>query len=111
LFEAFNGALYLDQGRQAVIEFAEKVIFPKIAAGQFDANMDHKTALQEFLQKDGEVKIEYHLLSESGPAHDRRFQVEVIAEDQVLGSGFGKNKKAAEQAAANDALEQLQGKL
>jgi ribonuclease-3 len=47
------------------------------------------------------------LLSESGPAHDRQFQVDVTVDDQVLGTGFGKNKKAAEQAAANDALLKL----
>lgn len=108
LFEAFNGALYLDQGREAVIDFVSKVIFPKIAAGQFDANMDHKTALQEFLQQDGEVNIEYQLISETGPAHARQFAVDVEAEGKVLGSGVGKNKKAAEQAAAQAALEQLE---
>lgn len=107
LFEAFNGALYLDQGREANIKFAEQIIFPKIDAGHFSAAMDHKTALQEFVQQDGEVEISYHLLSESGPAHDRQFQVDVTVDDQVLGTGFGKNKKAAEQAAANDALLKL----
>lgn len=107
LFEAFNGALYLDQGRESVIEFCEKMIFPKIAAGQFDANRDHKTALQEYLQKDGEVEIAYHLLSESGPAHARQFEVDVTAAGTVLGTGVGKNKKAAEQAAALAALEKF----
>ncbi|WP_125704396.1 ribonuclease III [Lacticaseibacillus daqingensis] len=108
LFEAFNGALYLDQGREANIRFAEQVIFPKIAAGQFAANMDHKTALQEYVQQNGEVLIAYHLMSEVGPAHDRQFQVDVTVDGQVLGSGIGKNKKAAEQAAAADALTRLQ---
>lgn len=107
LFEAFNGALYLDQGRQSVVEFCEKMIFPKIVAGQFDANRDHKTALQEYLQKDGEVEIAYHLLSESGPAHARQFEVDVTAAGTVLGTGVGKNKKAAEQAAALAALEKF----
>lgn len=108
LFEAFNGALYLDQGRAANIRFAQQVIFPKIDAGEFSAEMDHKTALQEFVQKDGEVKIEYQLLGESGPAHDRQFHVDVEVDGKVLGTGYGKNKKAAEQAAAKDALSGLQ---
>ncbi|WP_225047510.1 ribonuclease III [Lacticaseibacillus kribbianus] len=108
LFEAFNGALYLDQGRKANVLFAEQVIFPKIAAGQFAANMDHKTALQEFVQQNGEVVIAYELQSEAGPAHDRQFLVDVTVDGKVLGSGTGKNKKAAEQAAANDALTKLQ---
>lgn len=107
LFEAFNGALYLDQGRDANVRFASQVIFPKIAAGQFSADMDHKTALQEYVQQDGEVKIEYRLIGESGPAHARQFQVDVAVSGQVLGSGLGKNKKAAEQAAADDALTRL----
>ncbi|KRK74323.1 ribonuclease III [Lacticaseibacillus nasuensis] len=107
LFEAFNGALYLDQGREANVKFAEQVIFPHIAAGEFDANLDHKTALQEFVQQDGEVKIEYQLLSENGPAHARQFKVDVVVDGQVLGTGVGKNKKAAEQDAAHNALTTL----
>ncbi|KRN22277.1 ribonuclease III [Lacticaseibacillus camelliae] len=110
LFEAFNGALYLDQGREANIKFAKQIIFPKIDAGEFSADMDHKTALQEYVQQDGEVDIEYHLLAETGPAHARQFQVDVAVDGTVLGSGIGKNKKAAEQAAADDALTKLRAK-
>ncbi|MFD1429950.1 ribonuclease III [Lacticaseibacillus mingshuiensis] len=110
LFEAFNGALYLDQGRGAVIKFAEQVIFPKIDAGEFAADMDHKTELQEFVQQGGEVAIEYRLLSESGPANDRSFSVEVAVDGKILGSGSGRSKKAAEQAAAQDALTTLKAK-
>ncbi len=107
LFEAFNGALYLDQGRGAVIKFVEQVIFPHIEAGEFSAEMDHKTALQEFAQQDGDVQITYRLLGEDGPAHERQFHVEVAIDDVVLGQGQGKNKKAAEQAAAAAALARL----
>ncbi|TEA92403.1 ribonuclease III [Lacticaseibacillus paracasei] len=107
LFEAFNGALYLDQGRNANIRFAEQIIFPKIDAGEFSADQDHKTALQEVLQQNGDVAIVYHLLDEQGPAHERQFHVDVEVDGRVLGTGFGKNKKAAEQAAAKAALASL----
>ncbi|CAM2781253.1 ribonuclease III family protein [Latilactobacillus sakei] len=107
LFEAFNGALFLDQGRGAVVDFVSQVIFPKIEAGEFSDQTDYKTNLQEFLQQDGEIEIDYQLLAEVGPSHDRQFEVDVLVGDRVLGSGVGRNKKAAEQAAAKKALEQL----
>lgn len=66
--------------------------------------MDHKTNLQEWLQQNGEIVIEYNLLDEVGPAHEKEFIVEVSAEGKVLGKGQGKTKKAAEQAAAENAL-------
>lgn len=107
LFEAFNGALFLDQGRGAVVKFIEQVVFPKIEAGEFSDQTDYKTNLQEFLQQDGEVEIEYKLLAEVGPSHARQFEVDVMMGDRVLGSGVGRNKKAAEQAAAKVALSKL----
>lgn len=105
LFEAFLGALYLDQGLEKVVRFLRQVVFPKIKAGVFSHEMDHKTALQEVLQKNGDVQIEYHLLKEDGPAHDRRFWIEVYAEGKLIGTGMGKSKKTAEQQAAAVALE------
>lgn len=105
LFEAFLGALYLDQGLEKVVRFLRQVVFPKIKAGVFSHEMDHKTALQEVLQKNGDVQIEYHLLKEDGPAHDRRFWIEVYAEGKLIGTGTGKSKKTAEQQAAAVALE------
>ena len=59
VFEAFIGALYLDQGIEAVIEFLEKVVFPKINAGAFSHVMDFKSQLQELIQRDGTGMIEY----------------------------------------------------
>ncbi len=95
LFEAFNGALFLDQGRGAVVKFIEQVVFPKIEAGEFSDQTDYKTNLQEFLQQDGEVEIEYKLLAEVGPSHARQFEVDVMMGDRVLGSGVGRNKKSS----------------
>lgn len=107
LFEAFNGALYLDQGKAAVVKFIQQIIFPKIDVGQFNQFTDYKTALQEALQVNGDVLIEYKTLSEDGPAHLRVFHVNVSADGQVLGVGKGPSKKRAEQAAAQAALAKL----
>lgn len=103
-FEAFNGALYLDQGKDAVVKFLEQIMFPKIAAGEFSAASDHKTFLQEYLQKNGPVAIQYRLLDEEGPAHERKFAVAVTVDGQELARGEGRSKKAAEQDAAKRAL-------
>ncbi len=110
LFESFVGALYLDQGLDGVLFFLEQTIFPKIKSGAFSHVMDHKTNLQEFLQQKGEIEIEYNLVDEIGPAHQKAFVVEVLAEGQLLGQGQGKTKKAAEQVAAENALLTLQEK-
>ena len=107
LFEAFLGALYLDQGYEAVETFLEKVIFPKILAGAFSHEMDHKTRLQEVLQRSGDVLIDYRLIKEEGPAHKRQFWTQVYFNGEKIGEGQGKSKKLAEQAAAANALNQL----
>lgn len=107
LFEAFLGALYLDQGFDAAHTFIETVIFPKVRAGAFSHEMDHKTRLQEVLQKAGDVLIEYRLINEEGPAHKRIFWIEVYVDDRLIGTGQGKSKKLAEQAAAENALAAL----
>ena len=68
--------------------------------------LDFKSALQEQLARAGTV-VSYVVTDESGPPHDRRFDVEAKVGDEVLGAGSGRSKKAAEQAAANEALERL----
>ena len=108
LFEAFLGALYLDHDLVAVDQFLAKVIFPKIIAGAFSHEMDHKTRLQEVLQRSGDVAIEYQLLREEGPAHERKFWTEVSCNGEKIGEGNGKSKKLAEQAAAANALTRLE---
>ena len=108
LFEAFLGALYLDHDLVAVDQFLAKVIFPKIIAGAFSHEMDHKTRLQEVLQRSGDVAIEYQLLREEGPAHERKFWTEVSCNGEKIGEGYGKSKKLAEQAAAANALTRLE---
>ncbi len=108
LFESFLGALYLDQGLKAVHNFLTRIIFPKVEAGAFSHEMDHKTKLQEVLQQSGDVLIDYRLVKEEGPAHERLFWTEVHCDGVLIGQGHGKSKKLAEQAAAADALLNLE---
>lgn len=107
IFESFIGALYLDQGKHAVEQFIQQVIFPKLDQGWFDHAVDYKTSLQEFLQRHGDVDIDYDVINEEGPANARRYTVAVSANHQKIGTGEGTSKKHAEMAAAKGALEKL----
>ena len=66
---------------------------------------DYKTVLQEELQKNGDVKIEYTIIKESGPDHNKSFEAEVALNGKILATGKGKSKKEAEMQAAKKALE------
>ncbi|HHT7734410.1 TPA: ribonuclease III [Streptococcus suis] len=104
-FEAFLGALLLDKGEKTVEKFIHKVMIPRLEKGNFERVTDYKTALQEILQVNGEIAISYQVIAESGPAHDKTFEVEVSADQRVIGRGRGRSKKLAEQAAAKNAVE------
>ncbi|MGJ7910651.1 ribonuclease III [Neobacillus sp. LXY-1] len=110
VFEAFIGSLYLDQGIDKVIEFLEQIVFPKISAGAFSHVMDFKSQLQELVQRDGSGVIEYRVLQEKGPAHNKEFVSKVTLSGEELGVGTGRSKKEAEQHAAQKALEFLKAK-
>jgi ribonuclease III len=107
VFEAFIGALYLDMGIEKVLDFLEKVVFPKINAGAFSHVMDFKSQLQELVQRDGTGVVEYRVLQEKGPAHNREFISLVSLNEKELGIGTGRSKKEAEQRAAQMALNKL----
>ncbi|MDF1506618.1 ribonuclease III [Robertmurraya sp. DFI.2.37] len=111
VFEAFIGALFLDKGIEAVVRFLEKVVFPKIDAGAFSHVMDFKSQLQEHVQRDGSGLIEYKVLQEKGPAHNREFISQVSLNGEEVGVGTGRSKKEAEQHAAQMALEKLKAHL
>ncbi|MDO4563577.1 MAG: ribonuclease III [Clostridia bacterium] len=104
--EAVLAAVYLDGGVEAAIAFIER-FFPKIiieaAAGQ--GTHDYKTALQEKMQCNPNAELVYLLVSEEGPPHAREFTTRVLLGKKVLGEGRGKSKKASEQMAAKEALE------
>ncbi|MEK4441141.1 MULTISPECIES: ribonuclease III [Niallia] len=104
VFEAFIGALYLDQGLDSVVAFLEEVVFPKINNGAFSHVMDFKSQLQEYVQRDAVGTIEYKILLEKGPAHNREFISQVFLNNRELGTGMGRSKKEAEQQAAQKSL-------
>jgi len=104
-FEALIAAIYLDggieQARNFILPFVERAL-----QGEIDQGFtDYKTQLQEIVQKNPGELLSYRLVEESGPDHDKRFVVEVLLNSNVIGKGEGRSKKAAEQAAAREALE------
>ena len=105
LFEAFLGALLLDKGVEAVKSFLYQVMIPKVEAGDFERVTDYKTKLQELLLIDGDVEIAYQVVSETGPAHAKNFEVAVLINGRKSGQGQGRSKKLAEQEAAKNAFE------
>ena len=102
-FEAVIAAIYLDGGIDAARVFV--LPFLKKAAMQEPSFSDYKTALQEIIQKNPDEHLSYVLVGESGPDHQKSFEVEVHLNSNVIGSGVGRSKKIAEQAAAKAALE------
>ena len=104
VFEALIGALYLDQGIEVAYRVIEEIFTEDIINTGMDELVDSKTRLQEEIQSEYREAVKYVLIGESGPAHDRTFEVEVLFNGLVLGRGSGKSKKAAEEAAAKDAL-------
>ena len=101
-FEAFIGALYIDQGIEKTKEFVMSTVIRSINKNEELFN-DYKSVLQEFVQTN-KKSLEYVLVRETGPSHDKEFEVNVIVENIVYGTGIGKTKKEAEQNAAKDAL-------
>jgi len=107
VFEAFLGALYLDQGYHAALKFLEDHVFPKIQTGAFSHAMDYKSQLQEFVQQTKNQSIEYLIVDEKGPSHAREFVAQVLIKGQISGEGVGRTKKEAEQRAAKYALDRF----
>ncbi|TSB46377.1 ribonuclease III [Alkalicoccobacillus porphyridii] len=110
VFEGFIGALYLDQGLDAVYLFLSQIMYPKINEGAFSHKMDFKSQLQEYVQRDGLGGLKYVITQERGPAHDREFVSEVHLNEISFGEGIGRSKKEAEQLAAKQALLKLKQK-
>ncbi|MBB5178930.1 ribonuclease-3 [Planomicrobium koreense] len=108
VFESLIGALYLDQGLEAVVSFMEVVLFPKVEVGAFSNVMDYKSQLQELVQQKNNGSLSYEIIDEKGPAHSRVFVTRVSLADQELGIGNGRSKKEAEQKAAQLAILKLQ---
>ena len=109
IFEAFIGAIYLDQGYPKAKEFVLDVITPYIMNKTYFFN-DYKSILQEAVQTDRKSLV-YELVEESGPAHDKTFTIAVRIDDVVYGKGTAGSKKEACQLAAKMALEKLAKKI
>jgi len=106
--EALIASIYLDSGKDAaerfVMRFFEDTIRRTCASG---GSFDYKTRLQELCQDRLRLLPEYHLVSESGPDHQKQFTVEAWIKGQLSGQGTGRSKKEAEQRAAKEALERF----
>lgn len=103
IFEAFIGALYLDQGLPVVQKFMKHYIFPMIEKGEIISFQDYKSLLQELVQTDRR-SLEYQIVHEEGPAHNKTFTAEVRIDGILYGVGSARSKKEAEMEAAKDAL-------
>ena len=102
VFEAILGVIYLDCGFETAKKYIYEVVIPHIKDKEVYLS-DYKSALQELIQTDKKT-LEYVLIDEIGPAHDKTFTVEVKVDNIIYGKGIGKTKKEAEQEAAKDAF-------
>ena len=110
IFESFIGAIYLDLGFKEVEKFIYKHVIPLIEDKHIDFFDDYKSVLQELVQTD-KKSLEYVIVNEEGPAHDKMFTVNVIIDNIVYGTGTAHSKKEAEQIAAHDALTKAENNL
>jgi len=104
--ESVIAACYLDGGMEAAKRFVQQFVLVNVPVDRPN-HMDYKTVLQERIQQKKNQTLAYVLIGESGPDHDKHFQVELRLNDRVVGVGSGSSKKRAEQDAARAALEQL----
>lgn len=107
LFEAIIGAIYLDGGMESAKQFIFPQFLPYIEATLKTPIRNWKAELQDFCQKKYHQTPSYKVLGECGPDHSKLFKVSVIVNDQVMGCGEGSSKKEAQQAAAENAMQQI----
>ena len=104
--ESVIAATFLDGGMGAAKQFIQKYILVEVPVKKLH-NVDYKTSLQELVQQKKNQVLTYTLVGESGPDHDKHFDVEVSLNGKVVGLGSGSSKKRAEQDAARVAIEAL----
>jgi len=104
-FEAVLGSVFLDGGLKAaekfLLKFIEKPIEDIVNEGEIK---DYKSLLQQIIQQNSGEVLEYALVSETGPAHEKIFEVHAVLNNNIIGEGKGRSKKSAEQNAAKEAL-------
>ncbi|MDL2271015.1 ribonuclease III [Methanobrevibacter sp. OttesenSCG-928-I08] len=106
IFESFLGAIFLDQGIEIAKKFLKKYIFKYIDEEKVFF-YDYKSKVKEYADAN-ELTIEYVIIEENGPPHNKTFITELIIDGDYYGKGKGKNKKEAEQYAARKAIEKLE---
>ena len=104
--ESIIAACFLDGGISAALKVVQQFILVEVPVTKLH-NVDYKTQLQELVQQKKNQVLSYALVGESGPDHDKQFEVEVSLNGTVVGSGTGSSKKRAEQSAAASAIEKL----
>ena len=104
--ESVIAASFLDGGMEAARAFIQKFILVEVPVKKLH-NVDYKTSLQELVQQKKNQALTYTLVGQSGPDHDKKFDVEVSLNGTVVGRGSGSSKKRAEQMAASSAIENL----
>ena len=104
--ESVIAACFLDGGIQAALKVVQQFILVDVPVTKLH-NADYKTALQELVQQKKNQVLSYELVGESGPDHNKHFEVEVTLNGTVVGRGSGSSKKRAEQSAAASAMEKL----
>jgi ribonuclease-3 len=105
--EAIIAAIYLDRGFDDVRRFIVEKLLPIMVQESLVHDTNYKSLLLETVQAKGQLAPRYVVTREEGPDHEKHFTVDVIVDDAVIGSGSGRNKKDAEQAAAEAGLEFL----
>ena len=104
--ESVIAACFLDGGMEAALKVVQQFILVEVPVTKLH-NVDYKTKLQELVQQKKNQVLSYKLVGQSGPDHDKKFDVEVSLNGTVVGSGSGSSKKRAEQMAAQAALEKM----
>ena len=104
--ESVIAACFLDGGMEPARKFIDTFVLTEVPVEKL-RNTDYKTALQELVQQKKNQVLSYRLVGETGPDHDKQFQVEVFLNGVVCGGGIGRSKKRAEQEAARTAIEKL----
>lgn len=109
VFEALIGAIYLDAGYESAARFVQKIIKEQVNFDSLTDTLDnYKSMLLEYAQANQLSIPRYEVIAESGPGHNKTFEIKVIVDGKDMGQGKGKSKKAAEQKAAKNALQRME---
>lgn len=106
-FEAVIAAVYLDGNIADVKAFIDRTLIHDIKDAGNESIKDYKSLLQEYLQKEKDVNIDYKIVDEEGPDHSKNFTSIVLKNGDIIGKGSGNSKKNSQQEAARAAMDKL----